>query len=118
MYAKVSEVSSSNLLADVDTDLDMVDMDVEEILMEVIGETFQDDDEEVIVPADKGCFVAQAFFTDNNLPWVPDCDCQGNYKSVQCVEGDEGLQCWCSTPSGSEIHNSRKTLNCTDPQSL
>lgn len=110
--------SDFDLLDDVDTDLDMVYMDEEEILMEVIEETFQDDEEEVIVPADKGCHVAQAFFTENNLPWVPSCDCQGYYKSVQCVEGEWGLQCWCSTPSGSEMHNSRKTLNCSDPESL
>lgn len=105
-------------LANADTDEDLAGVDEEEMLMEIIEETFQDNDEEVIVPAEKGCLVAQAFFTKNQLPWVPDCDCQGYYKSVQCVDDGEGLQCWCSTPSGSEIHNSRKTLNCTDPKSL
>lgn len=118
VYARVSEVVDTSILDNVDTDLDMVVMNDEEMLMEIIEETFEDDEEEVIVPAEKGCLVAQAFFTENSLPWVPDCDCQGYYKSVQCVEGEEGLQCWCSTPSGSEIHNSRKTLNCTDPHSL
>jgi hypothetical protein len=101
-------------------ELDALDT-TEDNMMEAIWDTFEeeDDDTEVIVPADKGCFVAQEFFTENNLPWVPDCDCQGYYKSVQCFQtGEEELQCWCSTPSGSEIHNTRKSLNCTDPQSL
>lgn len=115
-YAKVRELEdpepSNTTIADAETN---PAKDNQEKVLENFQETFQD---EVIVPADRGCHVAQAFFAKNNLPWVPDCDCQGYYKSVQCVENEAGVQCWCSTPSGSEIHNSRKTLNCTDPQSL
>lgn len=70
----------------------------------------------VIVPAEKGCFVAKSFFTEYGLPWIPDCDCEGYYKRVQCLQG--GNECWCSTLGGSEIQNSRRTLNCTDPQSM
>ena len=92
------------------------DLDDEETLMEILGESSEDHDDVMIVPSEKGCFVARSFFTENGLPWSPDCDCEGYYKRVQCLQG--GTECWCSTRSGSEIQNSRRTLNCTDPQSL
>lgn len=72
-----------------------------------------------IIPAERGCVIARSFFTENNLPWSPDCDCDGYYKPVQCLRVAEGgLECWCSTRSGNEVMNSRRMLNCTDPREL
>lgn len=92
--------------------------DDEDMVMQMIKENYQTVDNDMIVTADKGCLVTQEFFTKYDMPWIPECDCKGNYKAVQCVEVKEELQCWCSTPSGSEIHNSRRTLNCTVPETL
>ena len=75
-------------------------------------------EDRVSIPAHKGCHTAKEFFIKHSLRWVPDCDCEGHYKPIQCLEIDKETQCWCSTQSGSEIQNSRKTINCTDPHSM
>ncbi len=92
--------------------------DDDETIQEIINKMVRMGGKTEDIPAQKGCHIAKGFFIKYNLQWVPDCDCEGYYKSVQCAEVNDELECWCSTPSGSEIYNSRKTINCTDPQSL
>lgn len=93
----------------------------DEDILEMIRETYnlKDSDLNVGIPTNKGCLMAQEFYKENKFPWIPDCTCAGDYKTVQCVGLSEGgRQCWCSSPGGSEIKNSRKTLSCADPSSL
>lgn len=92
----------------------------DEDMLKLIKEKYDIDDTDlgVVVPANKGCLLAQEFYTQNQFDWTPDCTCEGYYKAVQCNEVEDARQCWCSSPSGSEIQNTRRTLNCTDPHSL
>ena len=69
-------------------------------------------------PTRKGCLKVQKLLMDNDNQWIPDCKCNGEYKRVQCIDKDEYLECWCSTRTGSEIVNSRRIMQCTDPQQL
>lgn len=48
--------------------------------------------------------------------WVPQCDCEGFYQPIQCMEiepGTEMMTCWCSSAYGAEMYQSRRTFNCT-----
>ena len=92
----------------------------DEDVLEIIREEYEIEDINtgVVVPAEKGCFIAKEFYIHNKINWIPDCTCDGDYKAIQCVDLEEGRQCWCSLPNGSEVQHSRKTLNCTDPESL
>ena len=69
------------------------------------------------ISAQESCQVVRDYYIKNHPSWAPDCDCEGNYKTVQCSKNDQGeVQCWCSSPNGSEIESTRKTINCLDPQ--
>ncbi len=72
----------------------------------------------VSIPANNGCLITRDYYAKNKLPWLPECDCEGNYKRIQCDDNDDTVQCWCSTRSGSEISLTRRDLSCTDPMKL
>lgn len=120
-HSSVNIVSDLEQIGSADYDpFDFMDEDMnddEDLIMQRINESYLNADKEVVVTA-RGCLVARKFYIENNLPWSPDCDCEGYYKTVQCLQVDENLQCWCSTRSGSEISNTRKTLNCDEPHYL
>ena len=96
------------------------DEDADRMMRKITQESMQGGEiEEVVIPSSAGCQSLKQYFAGQNLSWVPDCDCEGNFKKVQCSSSkDQRMECWCSTRSGSEVAHSRKTLSCTNPKHL
>lgn len=66
-----------------------------------------------------GCLSHQKHRKSINSTWIPQCDCKGYYRSVQCAveSSQKSLTCWCSTAYGSRMSSSI-VVDCTNDYSV
>ena len=98
----VSEDIGSGSIPDTLGDLETI-LDDEDAMVWMIkqryglysGNNEEHGSQQVAVPSDKGCLKVQKFYSDNNMPWTPECTCEGYYKAVQCRQSlFTGLDYW------------------------
>ncbi len=62
------------------------------------------------------CIENREYHKSINSSWIPQCDCKGYYRLVQCkieLELPKPLTCWCSSQFGAQISQSLSTVDCS-----